>query len=316
MNRDRERRRWPLVLGVAVAVLALTGAAAAPLALSYRAAIEESFRERSLAYVISFADSASRWLCDDDAETVASAGRFLLVGSAVYVVVTAERATVVDERVDAAIGWNLGGPVEEDRFATEISQERYRGARPLDVRVPLDPYGGGDVRGTVRVGIDRTSIVTRIRVMTVTVVGAGIALDVLVVAVLIFALGRFDLRRADAPMSDRDASTDTLAIGTLRIDRAGKRATLDEREVRLTPKQFALMAFLAADPGRVFSDRELVAAVWTASTYADARDVKQCVYLLRRRLSEAGGEGGAIVVNVPGFGYRLDPPVDRRLTGD
>ena len=79
----------------------------------------------------------------------------------------------------------------------------------------------------------------------------------------------------------------------------------------LTPKQFALLSLLAASPGRVFSDEEIIDAVWPASAYADGKDVKQYVYLLRRRLSQTGGEGSEIIVNVPGFGYRLEPPLTR-----
>jgi len=57
----------------------------------------------------------------------------------------------------------------------------------------------------------------------------------------------------------------------------------------------------------VFSDREILAAVWPDSRYANAKDVKQHVYLLRKRLRDAKSGGEEMIVNVPGFGYRLEP---------
>jgi len=90
--------------------------------------------------------------------------------------------------------------------------------------------------------------------------------------------------------------------------------TLAGVPVPLPPKQYALLRLLASEPERVFTEEEILAAVWPDSPYADSKDIKQCVYLLRRRL---GKEGGRIVVNVPGFGYKLavSEDIDADLTG-
>ena len=93
--------------------------------------------------------------------------------------------------------------------------------------------------------------------------------------------------------------------GGLRVEEATKRVSLFGQEVSLTPKQYALLSLLASEPGRVFSDREIIAAIWSESAYADSKDVKQQVYLLRRRLATVHPDGARLVANAPGFGYRL-----------
>ncbi len=106
-------------------------------------------------------------------------------------------------------------------------------------------------------------------------------------------------------------------IGGLVIDESSKSVLLNGKSVRLTPKQYALLSLLASDAGRVFSEREILETVWAESDYADSKDVKQYVYLLRRRLAEASDSGGMLVVNVPGFGYKIEySQLEGNLTDD
>ena len=73
------------------------------------------------------------------------------------------------------------------------------------------------------------------------------------------------------------------------------------------------------EPGRVFTDREIVETVWPASTYADIKDVKQCIYTIRQRLKPVHPAPLNLIVNVQGHGYKLDPKGasihDPNLTG-
>jgi DNA-binding winged helix-turn-helix (wHTH) protein len=92
----------------------------------------------------------------------------------------------------------------------------------------------------------------------------------------------------------------------LHIDEA--RLVVGGRSVRLTPKQLQLLRVLLSDPGRAFTDEEILAQAWPAPSYADSKDVKQCVYLIRQRMSAAGVTADRVLVNVPGIGYRIVPP--------
>jgi DNA-binding response OmpR family regulator len=102
--------------------------------------------------------------------------------------------------------------------------------------------------------------------------------------------------------------TGSEAEGTrsLVVDQDSKHVLVGEKAVTLPPKLFGLIARLAETPGRVYSDEEILRAVWPESDYADSKDVKQCVYMLRRRLRRVCKDPERVVVNVKGHGYRLD----------
>jgi len=90
--------------------------------------------------------------------------------------------------------------------------------------------------------------------------------------------------------------------------------TLFGEPVRLSPKQFTLLRLLASSPGKVFSDREILREVWPDSRYANSKDVKQYVYLVRQRLGKVRPGAEGMIVTVPGFGYKLIPPDEAGLT--
>jgi len=88
------------------------------------------------------------------------------------------------------------------------------------------------------------------------------------------------------------------------VDNAGKRVFLNGTEVKLSPKEYELVRLLASEPGRVFSNEEILQAVWTGRHWATAQDVKQYIYFVRKKL-EADPENPQFIVTVRGFGYKL-----------
>lgn len=96
--------------------------------------------------------------------------------------------------------------------------------------------------------------------------------------------------------------------GSLVVDCGAKQARPSGKELRLTPKEFALLELLASSPGRVFSPEEIVAAVWAGSRLANGKNVKQCVYSLRKKLAAAMPGGDRLIATEPGFGYKLILP--------
>ncbi|MGD9696823.1 MAG: response regulator transcription factor [Thermoleophilia bacterium] len=101
-------------------------------------------------------------------------------------------------------------------------------------------------------------------------------------------------------------SREELRVGALSVDRHARRATLGGRTLDLSAKEFALLAALARDPGRVFTKGELLRDVWGFRAEGRTRTVDSHASRLRRKLV-AGGGGGTWVVNVWGIGYRLLP---------
>jgi len=97
----------------------------------------------------------------------------------------------------------------------------------------------------------------------------------------------------------RAAPSHRRVLGPLVIDVDGARATLDGEELRLTRREFELLAFLAGHPGRVFSRGELLDRVWGEDFLGTERTVDQHVAQLRSRL------GQPWIETVRGRGYRI-----------
>jgi len=113
------------------------------------------------------------------------------------------------------------------------------------------------------------------------------------------------LRRAAAPPAM--GSTDTLTFDGLRIDLATREAAVDDEVVPLTPKEFDLLAFLAASPRQVFSRRQLLSQVWDSSPdYQDPATVTVHIGRLRQKI-EAHPDAPRWLTTVWGVGYRFEP---------
>lgn len=76
-----------------------------------------------------------------------------------------------------------------------------------------------------------------------------------------------------------------LRVGGLVVDRARRVAEVDERPVDLTRLEFDLLAYLAANPGRVVSRGELLREVWQRTDAARTVDVH--LSWLRRKLGDS-----------------------------
>lgn len=104
----------------------------------------------------------------------------------------------------------------------------------------------------------------------------------------------------------RSHPTRRFQVGALRVDLDAARVDLGSDEVTLTPREFALLAFLAAHPERVFTRSELLDRVWGEDFVGTDRTVDQHVAQLRARV------GAARIETVRGRGYRLVDPDARR----
>jgi two-component system response regulator RegX3 len=94
-----------------------------------------------------------------------------------------------------------------------------------------------------------------------------------------------------------------LRAGELEVDERSRRATLDGRELELTPKEFELLAALARDPGAAVSRQRLLAEVWQTSWYGSSKTIDVHVAALRRKLGDPGW-----IETVRGVGFRLHVP--------
>jgi DNA-binding response OmpR family regulator len=93
-----------------------------------------------------------------------------------------------------------------------------------------------------------------------------------------------------------------VRLGELVIDPATRSVRVDDCEVRLANKEYALLTALAAEPYRVYTKGELLRDVWGFRAEGRTRTLDSHASRLRRKLDP---EGGRYVFNCWGVGYRL-----------
>ena len=108
------------------------------------------------------------------------------------------------------------------------------------------------------------------------------------------------LRRVDRIRAA--SATKPLTRGTLEIDAARRRATVDGAEIPFTPLEFEILFALARDPGVVLTREQLMDNVWGYRDYGGGRVVDSHVARIRRKLGEDGGEP-TFIRTVHGVGY-------------
>ena len=98
-----------------------------------------------------------------------------------------------------------------------------------------------------------------------------------------------------------------LEAGGLKVDLAQRQAYLDGAPLTLTRKEFDLLAYLAARPGRVVSRRELLEEVWRQPSVGEDQTIDVHLYWLRRKLGESAA-APKYLHTVRGVGVRFTAP--------
>ena len=95
-----------------------------------------------------------------------------------------------------------------------------------------------------------------------------------------------------------------ISAGPLRVDIGKREVTLFDEEVKLSPKEFALLRALAEHAGQVVTQRRLLIAGW-GDPNADPQYLRTYMALLRQKLEEDSSEPELILTET-GVGYRLN----------
>ena len=98
-----------------------------------------------------------------------------------------------------------------------------------------------------------------------------------------------------------------VTVGDLTVDPRTRRVTLAGAPVELAPKEFDLLAYLAARVGTVVSKRELLREVWQLPYGGSDKTVDVHLSWLRRKLGESAAEP-RLLQTVRGVGVRLAEP--------
>lgn len=118
------------------------------------------------------------------------------------------------------------------------------------------------------------------------------------------------LRRTEARAA-RESQPQSRAsihqVGALTVDPARREARLHQRDLRLTAKEFDLLAQFAANPGRVYSRSELLDLVWGYGHEGYEHTVNSHINRLRSKLEDDPGDP-QYILTVWGVGYKLAAP--------
>jgi DNA-binding response OmpR family regulator len=108
-----------------------------------------------------------------------------------------------------------------------------------------------------------------------------------------------------------DPSLSVLRVGDLELDPAMRRVFRAKREIRLSPKEFALLQLLMGHAGEAVSRRELHKEAW-GTQETDSNLVDVYVNYLRKKVDSSSPE--KLIQTVRGAGYRLGPPAPAGAT--
>ena len=115
---------------------------------------------------------------------------------------------------------------------------------------------------------------------------------------------RVALRHAARSTATEGAEAALFSVGGLRVDLARRQVFVDEREVRLTPNEYKLLATLVQHAGKVLTHRQLLKAVWGPTYLTEVHYVRLYMGQLRHKL-EADPARPRYLRTEPGVGYRL-----------
>lgn len=92
-------------------------------------------------------------------------------------------------------------------------------------------------------------------------------------------------------------------VGDMTIDPVRRLVFWSEDEVKLSPREYELLAFLANQPGRVYSRKDIETNVWGEDLPPSSNVVDVHVANIRGKLRDVGGYG--VIRTVRGIGYAL-----------
>ena len=106
------------------------------------------------------------------------------------------------------------------------------------------------------------------------------------------------------PAAKIAADHDAIQVGTISIDPARRRVTLDGETVELTAREFDLLEHFARHPGRVFRRAELLDHVWGYGHEGYEHTVNSHINRLRSKI-EGDPSRPEVIVTVWGVGYKF-----------
>jgi DNA-binding response OmpR family regulator len=109
------------------------------------------------------------------------------------------------------------------------------------------------------------------------------------------------LRRSSPSVSN------ALTVGRLTLDSTLYLVTKAGKELRIAPREFALLEFFMRHPGETFSTETLLSRVYSSDAQASNEGLRMAIMRLREAIDvdEPSGTKDSLIENIPRVGYRL-----------
>ena len=104
----------------------------------------------------------------------------------------------------------------------------------------------------------------------------------------------------------RPAATGILTAGQIAIDLDRRLVTRGEERIKLRPKEYDVLAYLARSAGKVVSHTDLLTAIWGTAHADDVQYLRVVIGQLRHKI-ETDPAVPTMVLTEAGIGYRLEP---------
>jgi two-component system KDP operon response regulator KdpE len=122
-----------------------------------------------------------------------------------------------------------------------------------------------------------------------------------------FNMGELQARvRAALRRSPKAPAREFLAIGDFQIDFATRQVKVREIPVRLTPKEFDLLTYLAEHPHRVVTHRTLLGAIWGELNIEQPEYLRVFIGQLRKKIEKNPADPKYLLTD-RWVGYRFEP---------
>jgi two-component system response regulator VicR len=113
------------------------------------------------------------------------------------------------------------------------------------------------------------------------------------------------LRRGDLKGGSDSEETESRKFGELEIFFKRYEARLRGKRVELTPKEFKILAYMAAHPGEVFTREQLLAYVWGEDYVGDVAGIAVFIRKIREKIEDEPSKP-KYLKTAWGIGYLFD----------
>lgn len=105
--------------------------------------------------------------------------------------------------------------------------------------------------------------------------------------------------------NEKNETSDEIVVGNLVIDQKRHEIRIDDKVLKLKPKEMDLLCYLVENRGRAVSRETILEKVWGWDYYGGSRTVDVHIRWLRSKI-EVDPAKPTRLVTVPGLGYRFE----------